>query len=237
MRILVVGSCGKKKLIQSITSPTCKDLASIGDVKTWREISSYLTTRVRDLYTGNQNRELVRGVDLLRQIEKTKVKLYIISAGFGLVEEKEKLPTYDCSFSGMRKLQIQERAKWLNIPSDFEKLVTSDFDLVYLALGKKYFLTLGEEWKNKSNTTMIGFNQDLSDATMLCIPSSHEIVSAFSRHGHKIHGVTGFKGDLLRILADYALEQKNSYSELVAWTHPEYLHDLVMKLGNLEIWH
>jgi len=237
LRILVVGSCGKRKLIQSTNSPTCKDLASLDNIKTWREKSSCSSTRVRDLYTGNQNRELVKGVDLLRQIEKTEVKLSIISAGFGLVGEKDALPPYDCSFSEMGKFQIQERAKWLNIPSDFAKLLVSGFDLIYLALGKKYFLTLGEEWMNKSDSTIIGFNQVLTEDTMLCIPSAHEIVSAFSRNGYKIHGVTGFKGDLFRILADHALKQKNPYKELVAWAHPIHLRDLVMKLGNLEIWH
>ena len=237
MRILVVGSCSKKKLNQSVTSPTCKDLASIEDIKTWREKSCYPSTRVRDLYTGNQNRELVNGVDLLRQIEKTEVKLFVISAGFGLVEEKDTLPPYDCSFSGMKKFQIQERAEWMKIPLDFEELLESEFDLVYLAVGKKYFLTLGEEWKSKSKSTIIGFNQDLPDATGLSVPSAHKIVSAFSRNGHKIHGVTGFKGDLLRILADYALKQKNPYREIISWTHPVYLRDLVMKLGNLEFWY
>ena len=72
---------------------------------------------------------------------------------------------------------------------------------------------------------------------MLCIPSAHEIVSAFSGNGYKIHGVTGFKGDLFRILADYALKQKNPYRELVAWAHPVYLRDLIMKLGKLAVWH
>jgi len=232
----VVGSCGKKKLIQSTISPTCKELASLDDIITWRKNSSYPTARVRDLYTGNQNRELVKGIDLLRQIGNTEVNFSIISAGFGLVEEKDTLPAYDCSFSEMKKSQIQERADLLEIPSNFAELLVSDFDLIYLALGKKYFLALGKEWKSNSKSTIVGFNQGLSQNTMLCIPSAHVIVSAFSRNGHKIHGVTGFKGDLLRILADYALKQNNPYRELIAWTHPTYLRDLVMKLGNLEVW-
>ncbi len=237
MRILVVGSCGKKKLNQSIESPTCDDLASIDAVRAWRKEHACTTSRVRDMYTGNQNRELVKGVDYLRQIEKTEVKFHIISAGFGLVEENILLPSYDCSFSGMRKSQIQERAEWLGIPLNFQKLLTSGFDLVYLALGKKYFLTLGEEWKTKNNTTIIGFDRSVSEEQMLCIPSAHEIVSSFSQNGHKIHGITGFKGDLLRILANHILKQKNPYRELLAWTHPVYLRDLVMKLGNLDTWH
>jgi len=233
----VIGSCGKKKLNQSANAPSCEDLVSIDDIRIWREKSSYPATRVRDLYTGNQNRELVKGVDLLRQIENIEVKFSIISAGFGLVGEKDTLPIYDCSFSSMKKSQIQDRAEWLDIPSDFEKLITSSFDLVYLALGKKYFLALGDEWKSKYSTTVIGFDRNLSQGTMLCIPSAHEIVSSFSQSGHKIHGITGFKGDLLRILSNHALKQENPYRELLAWTHPVYLRDLVMKLGNLETWH
>jgi len=238
LRILVVGSCGKKKLNQSTISPTCDDLASIDNIRTWRKQSDLPTAIVRDIYTGNQNRELVKGVDLLRQIENTEVEFSIISAGFGIVEEKDRLPPYDCSFSEMNKSQIQERAEWLKIPSDFDKLLTSGFDLVYLALGKKYFLTLGNDWTSKRRSIpIIGFNQALSEDSMLCIPSAHEIVSSFSDNGYKIHGVTGFKGDLLRILANYALRLKNPYRELVEWTQPIYLRDLIMKLGNLETWH
>ena len=236
MRILVVGSCGKKKLNQSSTSPTCNDLASVDDIRTWIERPSSSNVRVRDLYTGNQNRELVKGVDILRQIENTEVDLFIISAGFGLVKENDELPIYDCSFSSMNKSQIKERAELLQIPLNFEKLVTSDYDLVYLALGKKYFLSLGDTWMNKSSVTMVGFDNKLSGKQMLCIPCAHKIVSAFSQNGHKIHGVTGFKGDLLRILANHAQNQENSYRELIAWTHLVYLRDLVMKLGNLDTW-
>ena len=235
LRILVIGSCGKKKSIQSTDAPTCNNLASIDDIREWRKKLGSTSIQARELYIGNQNRELVKGVDLLRRIEKTEIKFSILSAGFGLVEENDMIPPYDCSFTGMRKSQIQERAEWLNISSDFEELLATGFDLVYLALGKKYFLTLGNDWKNKAETMILGFNRALSEGKLLCIPSAHDIVKAFSQNGHKIHGITGFKGDLLRILASYALKQKNPYRELLGWTHPVYLRDLVMKLGNLDI--
>jgi len=235
LRILVIGSCGKKKSIQSTDAPTCNNLASIDDIREWRKKLGSTSIKARELYIGNQNRELVKGVDLLRRIEKTEIKFSILSAGFGLVEENDMIPSYDCSFTGMRKSQIQERAEWLNISSNFKELLETGFDLVYLALGKKYFLTLGNDWKIKAETMILGFNRALSEGKLLCIPSAHDIVKAFSQNGHKIHGITGFKGDLLRILASYALKQKNPYRELLGWTHPVYLRDLVMKLGNLDI--
>lgn len=234
MRILVIGSCGKKKSIQSTEAPTCDDLSSIDDIREWRKKLGRISIQARELYIGNQNRELVKGVDLLRQIENTEIRFSILSAGFGLVEENDMIPPYDCSFTGMRKSQIQERAEWLNISSDFKELLETGFDLVYLALGKRYFLTLGNDWKDKTETMILGFNRALSEGKLLCIPSAHDIVIAFSQSGHKIHGITGFKGDLLRILACYALKQNNPYRELLGWTHPVYLRDLVMKLGNLD---
>jgi hypothetical protein len=230
----VIGSCGKKKLIQSTEALTCDDLDSIDNIRKWRKKLSCTSIRARELYIGNQNRELVKGVDLLRRIENIDINFLILSAGFGLVEENDMIPPYDCSFTGMRKSQIQERAEWLNISSDFKELLATGFDLVYLALGKKYFLTLGNDWKNTVEPMILGFNRTLSEGKLLCIPSAHDIVRAFSQNGHKIHGITGFKGDLLRILANYALKQKNPYRELLGWTHPVYLRGLVMKLGNLK---
>jgi len=229
----VVGSCGKKKLKQSSKSPTCADLTSLSKIKKWQQKSGF---RVRELYTGYQNRELVKGVDLLRQIPQVGVTFYIISAGFGLVDENDTLPSYDCTFSGMKKNEIRERATLLSIPSDFKKLLASNFDLIYLALGRDYFLALGENWLTGINHPIIGFHRILSRDGMLCIPSAHEIVSSFSQKGHKIHGITGFKGDLLRILANYALESHNPYEELRSWTRLNFLRELVAKIGGVEVW-
>ena len=227
----MVGSCGKKKLKQTLKSPTCADLDSLDKIKKWKLKPGF---RVRELYTGNQNRELVKGVNLLRQIPDVEVGFYIISAGFGLVDENETLPSYDCTFSGMRKKEIKDRAELLGIPSDFKNILTSDFDLVYLALGTDYFLTLGEDWLTSSTCSIIGFHRGFSGENMLCIPSAHEIVSSFSQNGYKIHGVTGFKGDLLRILASYVLETNNPREELSRLTRQQYLRNLVMNLSGIE---
>jgi hypothetical protein len=231
VHILVVGSCGKKKVKQTSKPPTCADLDSLDKVKEWQLKPGF---RVRELYTGNQNRELVKGVDLLRQIPDVQVGFYIISAGFGLVDENETLPAYDCTFSGMKKKEIKDRAELLGIPSDFKKILSSDSDLVYLALGSDYFLTLGEDWLTSSTFSIIGFHRGLSGKNMLCVPSAHEIVSSFSQNGYKIHGITGFKGDLLRILASYALDTNNPHEELLRWTRKQHLRNLVMKLSGIE---
>jgi hypothetical protein len=47
------------------------------------------------MYIGNQKRELMKCVDILREIKGVKVDFYIISAGFGLLHENDMIPPYD----------------------------------------------------------------------------------------------------------------------------------------------
>ena len=95
-------------------------------------------------------------------------------------------------------------------------------------------MSLGEDWINSCDSLILGFDQVLSGEKMLTIPSAHKIVKAYSQKGYLIHGITGFKGDLLRILANYALKQKDPYREVLGWTHPIYIRELVIRLGTFE---
>jgi len=185
------------------------------------------------MYIGNQNRELVRGVDALRDIDGIEVILKIISAGFGIVAENDWIPPYDCTFTGMKKSYILARSHQLDIAKDFYELYSAGFDLIYLALGTRYCWAIASELPASSDTIMIGFNDALSRSNMVRIPSDHRIVHALSVRGYKIHGVTGFKGDLLRVLAESALKSRNPYREVLKWKQPSQLRDLILRLSGL----
>ncbi|MHA1924599.1 MAG: DUF6884 domain-containing protein [Candidatus Thorarchaeota archaeon] len=233
MRILVVGSCGKSKLKTHPDAPTCSDIDSKDAISKWRKhLSSYLTP-ARELYTGFQSTELLRGVEILRAIDKVEVRLLILSAGFGLLEENEIVPPYECSFSQMSKSKIRERSAVLRIEEDYKKLHETRFDLTYLALGKKYLTALGNDFLSYTRGTVVVFDSKWTDEKAVYVPSGSKAVRAFSIHGFKIHGVVGFKGDLLRILAEHALGHDDQYGEVVAWTEPSYLEELVYSLGGL----
>ena len=231
LHILVVGSCGKSKLTTCENPPGCKDISCKADLSIWRKRYDSLATPASKMYTGNQNRELVKGVLLLRKIAETEVDLKIISAGFGFLDENELIPPYECSFSGMKRSQIISRSERLEIGADFEQICKIGFDLIYLALGTDYFLALGDRWKKLARTTVIGFNKKLIEAFTLRIPSGHKIVHALSEKGYKIHGVTGFKGDLLRILAEHALKTQDPRYEILKWKQPSYLQDLIQRIS------
>ena len=184
------------------------------------------------MYTGPQSSELVRAVDLLRTIPGVVVQLVIISAGFGTLQEEDLVPPYDCSFTSMKMAKLRKQAEKLQIEESFTKLIENDFDLIYLALGKRYSAALGEGALTMLETPTVAFHIQSSDY-LIRIPCKATTAQSFSRCGHKIHGVVGFKGDLLRVLVQYALETGNPRSEVRKWTDTTYLQKLIYRLGGL----
>lgn len=233
MRVLVVGSCGKKKLYDSSRQPTCQCIDELHEINYWKKRFSSKCVPARDMYTGPQSIELVRAVDLLRTIPNVEVQLVIISAGFGMLQEEDLVPPYDCSFSTMKMTEVRKRSNELKLKVSFTQLINNGFDLIYLALGKRYLAALGKDVLSLLQTPTVVFHGRESDR-MIRIPCGAETVKAFSKCGQKIHGVVGFKGDLLRVLAQYALEKPNPGNEVGKWTNTNYLRKLVYRLGGLE---
>ena len=233
MRVLVVGSCGKRKLHNSPKQPTCQDIRIRHGIGYWRKRFSKDCTPARDMYTGPQNTELVKAVDLLRTISGVDVHLSIISAGFGILQEHEKVPPYDCSFTNMKMRDVIKWSEELGIQSSFTSLIAKDFDLAYLALGKRYVAALGKDTLATIQIPTVVFHEHESEH-LIRIPCSAQTVKSFSKQGHKIHGVVGFKGDLLRVLARFALEKPDPGSEVRKWGTTNHLRKLVHHIGSLK---
>ncbi len=227
MRVLVIGSCGKRKQFTSSKVPTCKELVSKSKRDEWISKFPDMVCKARDMYTGNQSRELVSAVDLLRQIKRVHVSLFIVSAGYGLLEENDVISPYECSFTGMKMNEIRQRSYQLGIPQDFVKIGQKRYDLSYVALGSDYLTALGKDWQQKLRGIIVAFGKKTVGENLLSLPCDAEIVKSLSDAGQKIHGVAGFKGDLLRILSTHALNQYDPYSEVTRWTDLEYVGKLV----------
>lgn len=233
MRVLVVGSCGKRKLHNCPKQPKCQDIDSSHGIDHWAQKFYEFCAPARDMYTGSQSIELIKAVDLLRKILHIEVQVVIISAGFGILHEQDLVPPYDCSFTNMKIRQVRKRSEELNLQSSFTSLINKNFDLIYLALGNRYLAALGTDILTTIQIPTIVFHQQESEH-LIRIPCSAETVKAFSKNGYKIHGVMGFKGDLLRVLARYALQRSRPYNEVKKWVNPSYLRKLIYRLGGLE---
>jgi hypothetical protein len=233
MRVLVVGSCGKKKLYEHSRQPSCHEMNKRHGIEYWKKKLAPGCAPARDMYTGPQSSELVKAVDLLRTIPNVEVQLVIISAGFGVLLEEDIVPPYDCSFTTMNMADVRKRALELMIQSSFTNLLNNEYDFLYLGLGKRYLAALGKEIISEIQTPTILFHGEESNY-LVRVPCAADTVKAFSKRGHKIHGVVGFKGDLLRILAKYALDKPNPLKETNRWSRTNYLRKLVHQLGGLK---
>ncbi|MHA1907885.1 MAG: hypothetical protein ACW98Y_11365 [Candidatus Thorarchaeota archaeon] len=231
MRVLVIGSCGKRKRFSSSEAPTCNELMDKSQLGMWVKKLPEQTCKAREMYTGNQSRELAIGVDLLRRIKGLQVTYHIISAGFGILRENDIIPSYECSFNGMKKSEIRQRSSHLEIRHDFEKICKKKYDLSYIALGSNYLTTLENNWQEELEGSIITFGKKTVGVNLLSLPCNAEIVKALYSAGQKIHGIAGFKGDLLRIFATYALSQHAPFSEAASWIDLKNVHNLLESLA------
>ena len=93
-----------------------------------------------ELYTGQQHRRLMRGVNAYRAAapRARPLDLYILSAAHGIIAGHERLRSYDASFTGLRRAQLNRRATRLGIPAAVAQLLGTRRALAVLLLGYNY---------------------------------------------------------------------------------------------------
>ena len=203
MKILVIGSCTNKKKFTHNFEPNCNDIRSINDLKKFINKYPEKSCKAKDMYIGNQHISLLNAIKILKNI--CQIDYLILSAGYGLLDSEELISSYNCSFAGMTPEQIMERSRLLNIEIDYQKNISKNYNLVYLALGLDYSLSLGA-WDKYITCPTIAF-QKSKNQNVLSLKANNEVVSKYSKLGYKINGVNGFKGDFLLIIAK--IIQKN----------------------------
>ncbi len=155
MRILVITSCtGRKKykvsnqlLYEDFTSPERlrQQTAELKDFK----------TPAAEMYTGQQHRYLMEGLQELRMIyQKDVVNLHIISAGYGLLRENDVIVPYNVTFQKLKQKEILKRSDRLHIHEHVETIIT-DYELVFFLLGKAYVQALQLPFKIPDSVTQI----------------------------------------------------------------------------------
>lgn len=155
-RILVITSCTKDKDFSDV-SPTQQlksdDLWDEGcDDRVARDFGKLEAHRkpAGRLYRGRQHILLMQGVEALRKIfGDDVVDVKIISAGFGVVDEKQPLPPYNATFADLSASKILPIAQRLNIPRDVNRLMEEDYACVFFLLGENYLFSLGLPFTHK----------------------------------------------------------------------------------------
>ena len=122
MKILVISSCTSKKLNHN--APAAK------------------------MYTGQQHTLLMDGVNQVRtRYGQSSLDVAIISAEYGLLNENDVIAPYNVTFQGMKKVEILEKSRRLQLRERVAALIAR-YDVVFFLLGKEYVqalqLPLGE---------------------------------------------------------------------------------------------
>ncbi len=122
MNVLVISSCTSKKLNHN--APAAK------------------------MYTGQQHTLLMDGVNQVRtRYGQSSVDVAIISAEYGLLNENDVIAPYNVTFQGMKKAEILEKSRRLQLRERAAELIAR-YDVVFFLLGKEYVqalqLPLGE---------------------------------------------------------------------------------------------
>ncbi|MBV0924529.1 hypothetical protein KTS45_09995 [Halomicroarcula limicola] len=166
MKILVIDQCsGSKNYPEALHELTQEEVDS-GPVEQLLERPDTAGIPANELYSGRQQQRINEAVEVLRS-KGHKVDRKFVSAGFGLIDEREELPPYEITFSGMNHGEIDQRAERLQIAEEVCELLTetSDdpFDIIFFALGSDYYHAIDLDQTLASipdSTLVILFNQE-----------------------------------------------------------------------------
>lgn len=211
-KILIINSCSKSKATSHRDQPTCVDLTTKEGRENQKSKFKNILTPAGQLYTGKQASSIQSAVNIFK--EKHEVDYYIISAGFGFVNETEQLPPYECSFSGLGKRKIREMSENLSIVKDMHKSITGKYDLIYLALGIDYLSAVGNlDFLASKTSLLVHYNKHISEKEPYFLVNDYHIVTSISKLPEKIFekpigALIASKGTLLENYA-ISLQENN----------------------------
>ena len=155
MRILVITSCTGRKKYKPSNQLEYEDFASTERLHDRTAELKNFKAAAAEMYTGQQHRYLMEGLDQIRNIHgQTVVDLHIISAGYGLLSENDIIVPYNVTFQKLKKKEILERSNNLQIHEQAETLIT-DYELAIFLLGKEYVQALQLPFQNTNSVTQI----------------------------------------------------------------------------------
>ena len=157
MDILVLSPCSKDKRYDPVLD--CEAVDEHLREEFVQEHTEY-TTIAADMYTGREHQHVKTAVTHLREV--ADVDWYIISAGFGLLRDEAKIPSYECSFSDMESVRtrakragydiddltndetIEAVGREKSIPQAFSTVLNREYDLLFVVLSEPYLLSVAD---------------------------------------------------------------------------------------------
>jgi len=209
-KILIVTSCTKDKAFPPHLNASLVPQSQLWDKgeddRTQRHFGELEPYRLpaAQLYRGLQHTELMHGVELLRRTfgQMLHIDVKIISAGFGVVNEDQLLPSYEATFAGQSQATITAVSRRLLIPQRINELMRGTYDCAFFLLGDQYLLSLGLPFDVDPSFPCLF----LASPDARSIPSRppYALIPAGKDEGSVFHyNLVGLKGHLFRLWASH----------------------------------
>ncbi|MBU1411802.1 hypothetical protein KKC22_09835 [Myxococcota bacterium] len=188
-----------------------------------------------ELYTGLGHVLLRRGIDAFREGVGAgsegagRLTLHIVSAGMGVVAEREMIPPYEATFTALQGRARREWAEKLGIPRKIAAVFAQPADLRLVLLGREYL-----------EVAALPPITDGTPTIVLAAPSVAELVPAGAlhvplgqAHARRFHAtLIALKGELVRrLLSDAALWSRADLGQLAAWRDADAFLELCEACG------
>jgi len=127
VRIAVISSCTAEKTVECPNPLTLEDLADPARRRGRQQELQSFACAAADLYAGDQHRYVMTAIGLLRnRFGADAVRLWIVSAGYGLVTERQQLIPYEATFNTMSAREIRSWSQHLGLSQAVLRLVGAD---------------------------------------------------------------------------------------------------------------
>jgi len=157
MEILVLSACSGSKQYDPVLN--CVDVDESSRTTLCQQYPDHVAPATT-LYTGDEHWHVIAGVDALREL--AIVDWRIVSAAFGILQPETELPAYECTFNDTESMRaratrmgydgdeltntetIRAVGRETGIPQAIEQALATNYDLVFVVLGKEYLLATGD---------------------------------------------------------------------------------------------
>lgn len=140
--VLVVTPCSASKRHRVTDVASFEDLADADRRAVALDRLANLGLPAREMYVGQHHRAVLGAVDRLRRAWPTaRIDVAIVSAGYGLIDEREFVVPYNATFAGLAMPVAMERARRLGIRSALKHRL-ADFEVGVFLLSERYLAVL-----------------------------------------------------------------------------------------------
>ncbi len=226
-KVLVVTSCTGKKYHSPKYMLTFDDLKDPDILyRKEQELSNYKMPAIQ-MYIGKQHGHVVEGLRMLRsKYGHDYIDLMIVSAGYGLLDEKDTIVPYNASFSDMKTQAIIDWSRHLNIKESLEKAMQK-YDLIIFLLGANYLQSLSLPVKADHGQKLI-FISGWSSSELIPDLDNYWLIGS-SQKDATIYGsaLVSLKGLFFKMVCREIAKDATELQKI--FTDPEYLYCILYR--------